>query len=407
MGKTGKTTCKEKIEGLKPAFLMVLVQISLAVVNIFYKLAANDGMILKIIVAYRFLFASAFMVPLAILFERNNQPRFSWKILVHAFLCGLFGGSLSQNLYLESLAYTSATFASAMANLVPAITFILAVSFRLEKVRLGSTGGKAKLLGTVIGVGGAMLLTFYKGAIVEVWTTHVNLLKKTPHSANSGNALHQQNRGIGSLFAIGSCFSYALWLIVQAKMGEVYPCPYSATALMCIMGSIQAAFYALCSERDSSQWKLGWNVRLLTVAYSGIVASGPMVTVIGWCVKKRGPLFVSAFNPLMLVCVAIASSLLLDEKLYVGSLLGSILIICGLYGVIWGKGKEIKKMEKEQEQQQQQLASMVMMAAGATLSNIVPTATDIFSDDQPQDCTAVIVSNGTMDNKDDGIQPAN
>lgn len=35
---------------------------------------------------------------------------------------------MAQNLYLESLALTSATYASAMANLIPGMTFILAIS---------------------------------------------------------------------------------------------------------------------------------------------------------------------------------------------------------------------------------------------------------------------------------------
>ncbi|CAL1385492.1 unnamed protein product [Linum trigynum] len=340
---------RERVEEMKPAAVMVVVQVAFAGVNIFYKLAANDGMSLKIIVAYRFLFAAAFMVPLALALERKKQPKFRWSILFHAFICGLFGGSLAQNLYLASLSLTSPTFASAMANLVPAITFLLAVTFRIERLGLGSVGGKAKLVGTLIGIGGAMLLTLYKGAVIDIWSTHVDLLHSPPHSAGGHVAAEHQNRGLGALFAIGSCCSYALWLIVQAKMGEKYPCPYSATALMCVMGSIQAIVYALCSERDWNQWKLGWNVRLLSVAYCGIVASGLMVTVIAWCVKKRGPLFVSIFNPLMLVCVAVASNLLLDEKLHLGSVMGGTLIIFGLYLVIWGKGKEMDKQTVEKE----------------------------------------------------------
>ena len=58
------------LQGLKPALLMVLVQVAFAAVNVLYKLAANDGMNLKIIVAYRFIFATAFMAPLAFIVER-------------------------------------------------------------------------------------------------------------------------------------------------------------------------------------------------------------------------------------------------------------------------------------------------------------------------------------------------
>lgn len=51
-------------------------------------------------------------------------------------------------------------------------------------------------------------------------------------------------------------------------MAERYPCPYSITALMATMAAIQGVVFALCTERDWNQWKLGWNIRLLTVAYS-------------------------------------------------------------------------------------------------------------------------------------------
>ncbi|KAB1206970.1 hypothetical protein CJ030_MR7G008114 [Morella rubra] len=332
------------LHGSKPAMLMVVVQLSFAGVNVFYKLAANDGMSLRIIVAYRFIFATAFIVPLALLIERKSRPKLTWVVLMQGFLCGLFGGSLAQNLYVQSLVLTSATNASAMANLIPAITFVLAVSFGLERLNLGSISGKAIVLGTLIGIGGAMLLTFYKGAEIDIWTTHVHLLhhgqQQSGHLASPGSGNHL----FGGILAMGSCLSYASWLIVQAKMSETYPCHYSSTALMCMMGAIQAAVFALCMERDWSQWKLGWNIRLLAVSYTGIVASGFMVTLIAWCVHMRGPLFVSIFSPLMLVAVAIMGSLILDEKLHLGSILGAVLIVCGLYVVLWGKGKEMKKI---------------------------------------------------------------
>lgn len=50
-------------------------------------------------------------------------------------------------------------------------------------------------------------------------------------------------------------------------MSEVFPCHYSSTALMCFMAAIQAVVYALCADRRWDQWKLGLNIRLLTVIY--------------------------------------------------------------------------------------------------------------------------------------------
>lgn len=49
-------------------------------------------------------------------------------------------------------------------------------------------------------------------------------------------------------------------------MSKVYP-PYSATALTSICASIQSVAYAMCTE-EWAAWKLGWNIRLLTVVYT-------------------------------------------------------------------------------------------------------------------------------------------
>lgn len=52
--------------------------------------------------------------------------------------------------------------------------------------------------------------------------------------------------------------------------------------------------------------------------WQGVFASGLMFTVVAWCVRARGPLFVSIFQPLMLVMVGLMGSLFLEEKLHLG-----------------------------------------------------------------------------------------
>ncbi|PKA64360.1 WAT1-related protein [Apostasia shenzhenica] len=163
-----------------------------------------------------------------------------------------------------------------------------------------------------------MILTFFKGKELNL-STSINLLN--PHSSSAAGVPPQYelgNRVLGSIMAIACCFSYAIWLIIQAKMIQAYPCHYSSTALMCFMGSIQAVIFALCMGTNWEQWHMGFGIRLYSVAYSGVVASGLILSVLAWCIKKKGPLYVSVFNPLMLVVVAIFGSLLLNEKLHVG-----------------------------------------------------------------------------------------
>ncbi|XP_057419424.1 WAT1-related protein At1g68170-like [Lotus japonicus] len=333
------------MQGLKPALLMVFTQIAYAAANIVYKLAINDGMSMRVATAYRLIFASAFTVPLALILDRKKRQKITWRVIFMAFLCGLFGGSLFLNLYAVGLALTSATFMLAVLNLVPGVTFIMATSFGLEKLNFGAAEGKAKVIGTVVGISGAMLITFLKGFEINILSSKIDLMH--PHHDQSGHMMRPHvdfsNKLLGVPCALASCCSFSLWLIIQAKMNQEYPSYHSSSALMSTMGAIQSTIIALCVDRDWSQWKLGYNIRLLTVAYSGIVASGMVVIVISWCVKMRGPLFASIFNPLQLLLVAIAAYLLLDEKLYLGSVVGAVLIVCGLYGVLWGKSREMKK----------------------------------------------------------------
>jgi hypothetical protein len=56
--------------GAGPVLGMVVFQILFAGLNIFYKLAVSDGMDLRVLIAYRYLFASAFLAPLAYFLER-------------------------------------------------------------------------------------------------------------------------------------------------------------------------------------------------------------------------------------------------------------------------------------------------------------------------------------------------
>ncbi|GMI87986.1 Usually multiple acids move in and out Transporters 23 [Hibiscus trionum] len=328
---------------LKPATVMVMVQALSAGLNVLYKLAADDGMNLRIIVAYRNLFATAVMVPLALIVERK-RPKMTWTILVQGFLCALVGGSLAQNLYIESLSLTSTTFICAMTNLSPAITFIIAITIGLEKLAFRTMAGKAKVLGTVIGIGGAMLLTFYKGPQFNI-STHIDLLPNGHHGTNSSHPPPTHHL-LGALLAFVCCICYSVWMNLQAKMSQKYPCHYSSTALTCLFAAVQSVVFALCVERDMSLWKLGWNIRLLTVAYSGVFGMGVTFSMMAWCLRIKGPLYTSVFNPLVLVLVAIAGSLFLEEKLNLGTIIGAVLIVAGLYVVLWGKGKEMKKTSK-------------------------------------------------------------
>uniref|UniRef100_A0ACD5URN9 Uncharacterized protein n=1 Tax=Avena sativa TaxID=4498 RepID=A0ACD5URN9_AVESA len=329
---------------------MVLLQVLFSVLQIFIKLALNDGMDVPVFVAYRFMFAAAFLCPIAFFVERKTRPPLTKKVVLYMFLCGLFGFAINQNLYVLAIKLTSATFVTAIANLTPATTFLLAILTRLETLKLRKPAGRAKFVGTLVGMGGAMLLTFYKGPQFKL--LHRLPRPKLVHitEARHSNPASKGNQILGSFLGILSCFTYPTWLVIQAKVSEVYPCHYSIAAMGCLFGAVQSNIIALCVQRNMEHWRLGLNIRLYSSAYAGLIASGFAFPLLSWCLRKKGPLFIAVFSPLMLIFVAILSSLILDEALYLGSVLGSILIVGGLYLVLWGKAKEQAEVSEDEDQ---------------------------------------------------------
>ncbi|XP_018632840.1 WAT1-related protein At1g25270-like [Nicotiana tomentosiformis] len=281
----------------------------------------------------------------------RRRPNITWAFLLQAFISGLLGGSLFCNLFYASIELTSPVFVSAIDNLVPAMTIVIAILFRSEKLSLHKVSGKAKSLGTIICVTGAMVMTFYKGRQLPMWSFKIHFLHHTTTTGSHEKLQSGNNFSLGIILALRSSFCYALWTVLLEKIGNDYPCHYSSAAWMSLMGAIQSTIFALCFDHESNQWKLGWSIRLFIVLYMGVLGSGIVVILMTWCSQKRGPLFVSIFNPMTLIFVALASAMLLDEAVYVGSVIGGGLIIAGLYLVLWGKEKERKALNQSSNEE--------------------------------------------------------
>lgn len=74
----------------------------------------------------------------------------------------------------------------------------------------------------------------------------------------------------------------------------------------------------------------------------GIVISGIVIFIQLWCTEKKGPVFVTMFNPLSTLLVAILAYFALGEKLYLGSIVGGVTVIFGLYLLLWGKENDLE-----------------------------------------------------------------
>ncbi|GMP69217.1 hypothetical protein CsSME_00028558 [Camellia sinensis var. sinensis] len=324
---------------LLPLLAMVIVQVGYAGMNILSKLAMDSGMNPFIHVAYRQVFATIVIAPFAYFLERIT---------------------MNQVLYLVGLHNSTPTIACALTNLLPAVTFILAVPFGLESVGIKRKAGQAKILGTVVCVGGAMLLSLYHGRTVIGrssihWKYAENIRKET--STN-----HPNNFILGPFLIIASTVSWAIWFIIQARMSEKYAAPYTTSTLICLMASIQCGIIGFCANHNISAWSLTPGIRAFSSIYGGIVCTAGAFCLMSWL-----------FNPLLLVIVAILSWGLLEEKLYVGTVVGSGLIVMALYAVLWGKNKEMNaknnaEEDREEEKQETEFIGHIYMLSSSEFS---------------------------------------
>ncbi|XP_066363174.1 WAT1-related protein At5g07050-like [Miscanthus floridulus] len=326
----------------KPYVAMISLQFGYAGMNVITKVSLNHGMSHYVLVVYRHAFATLSIAPFALVLERKVRPRITPWVFLQIFVLALLGPVIDQNFYYAGLKFTSPTFSCAMSNMLPAMTFILAVLFRMEKVNLKKARCVAKVVGTLVTVAGAMLMTLYKGRVVEmIWTKHMHL--HGPHAAAAAD--DDKDWFTGSIFLIIATLAWASLFILQAATLKRYDAPLSLTTLICFVGTLQAIVVTFVMERQTSVWRIGFDMNLLAAAYAGIVTSSIAYYVQGLVIQSRGPVFASAFSPLMMIIVAIMGSFILAENIYLGGIIGSVLIVAGLYSVLWGKHKD--NLEKE------------------------------------------------------------
>ncbi|KAM7263407.1 hypothetical protein ACFE04_001090 [Oxalis oulophora] len=335
------------LDSSKPYMAMISLQFGYAGMNIITKVSLNRGMSHYVLVVYRHAIATAVVAPFALFLERKEQPKITWKVFLQIFVLALLGPVIDQNFYYAGLKHTSPTFSCAMSNMLPAMTFVLAVLCRMEKVHIRKLRCQAKIAGTLITVVGAMLMTLYKGPILEmVWSKHSHSNETTTSNESS-----DKEWLFGSFLLVIATLAWALLFVLQTKALETYKShQFTLTTLICFVGTLQAIVVTLVMEHKPSAWQIGWDMNLLAAAYAGIVTSSLSYYVQGLVIKKKGPVFATAFSPLMMIVVAIMGSFILAEKIYLGMVIGGVLIVIGLYSVLWGKHKEtLEKKSEEQE----------------------------------------------------------
>ncbi|XP_042969796.1 WAT1-related protein At5g40230-like isoform X2 [Carya illinoinensis] len=227
------------------------------VLNVLFKAATLKGLSYHVFMAYSYAVSTLVLLPLAVFSGRNaGLPALELSLLYRIFLLGLFGYG-AQICGYKGIEYSSPTLASAISNLTPAFTFILAVIFRMEQLALRRSSTLAKVVGTVVSISGALVVVLYEGPTLISISSQLPSLS-LPFILGSS----QTNWVVGGLLLAVECLMFSIWYIVQG---------------------ISSSFMAV----DHS-----WGLRL------------------------KGPVYISIFKPLSIAIAAAMGVIFLGDALY-------------------------------------------------------------------------------------------
>uniref|UniRef100_A0A7N0RFF9 WAT1-related protein n=1 Tax=Kalanchoe fedtschenkoi TaxID=63787 RepID=A0A7N0RFF9_KALFE len=219
------------------------------------------------------------------------------------FILGFFEITLVRNFAFAGLNFSSPTLSSAMSNMEPALTFLLAVIF---SALTGSLNTIPSISNWVIG---------------------------------------------GSCFAVSALFVSVSNILLASVLKE-YPSEISVILFYSLFGTLQCAVISLIAESDLNAWKLRPGIELMSVLCTAVGGTVLHSGILAWCLVKKGPVFVAMFCPLGAVIAAVMSVIFLGDTLHIGSsvfsdtVLCGIIIVSGFYAVIWAKSIDKEKDEQ-------------------------------------------------------------
>ncbi|XP_073057594.1 WAT1-related protein At5g64700-like [Primulina eburnea] len=327
------------MRGKKPYLVVMLIQLIYAGYFLLTKLALDVGMNTCVFVFYRQAAATLFLVPITIILERKSAPPLSFSLTIKIFLLSLIGITMSLNIVGVALKYTSASLGAATSNTLPIITFFLAVLLRMESVKPRTGPGIMKLGGVILCLAGVATIAFFKGPLLKLLVHH-HLISSRIGEMQQEQAPAADSWVKGVFLMMFSNVTWALWLLLQGRLLKGFPSKLLLTTLQCLLSTIQSFLVALVFARDLAQWKLGFDVQLLSIFYCGVVVTGVTFYLQAWVIEKKGPIFLVMTTPLIMIFTITISALVCGEIITLGSVLGGILLVGGLYCVLWGKMKE-------------------------------------------------------------------
>ncbi|CAL1357976.1 unnamed protein product [Linum trigynum] len=325
-----------------PFVAMISLNIINVGINTLFKAATMEGMNNNVFVAYDYAIASLVLLPAPFLSKRSSVlPPLSSSVVCKIGLLGLIGSS-SQIMVYTGINYSSPTLASAIGNLTPAFTFLFAVICRMERVAIRRSSSQAKILGTIVAIAGAFVVTLYKGPpIFASESPSPTKLNYQSSLLQSSTTTTQEHWVLGGMCLTVKYILDPLWYIVVTQIMKEYPAEFTVIFFYNVIVCIITSVFALITEgTSSSAWIFSSSTAIASVLCSGVFGSCLSNGVDAWVLRLKGPVFVSSFKPFAMIVAVAMGVTLLGDILHLGSLIGATTIAIGFYMLMWGKAKE-------------------------------------------------------------------
>ncbi|KAK9148239.1 hypothetical protein Scep_006996 [Stephania cephalantha] len=291
---------------------LVSIQLVVAVYGVLTSRVMALGLSPYVLIIYGSFATFLFYSPLAFIFERKKWPsKLGMKLLGQFVLISFGGVTVSQWLLLTGLNKTSPAVAAAMPNLSPGLIFIMSWIFRFEKVNLKCWYSRTKILGTLLCIIGAILMSFL----------HASASKSISTSPTDAASAIDNDKIIGTLCLMSAVIIFSSLVVLQAAILAEFPAPISICAVTAFIGSVLIAILQLIQEHNLEITSpfIGTGKLILFALLGGIVGGG-CNSFGSWAMKAKGPVFVSTFSPIGTVFSVTISAVTLGDIIALGSL---------------------------------------------------------------------------------------
>ena len=259
----------------------------------------------------------------------------NWRDCFVFVVLGVTGIFSSQLLFLLGVSFVGANVASIFQQLIPISTTFLTIITCTEKLpSIRTVPTWLKLVGLLFAVCGAV---------------EMSLFHPSSQDSNTNNS-----SWFGYIFLLLNTSPTAVYLVCQKKFLFNQPDnmwrnnPIWVTTWSYLIGAICICLSSLFYVNTPSAFYISQE-EWLAIVYAIIITSCLSYVLIGWANSKTNASIVAAFWPFQVVPCFIGSYLINGEVLNPLQYIGAVLVITGLFAVVFGKYLEEKRENTERK----------------------------------------------------------